>query len=254
MKTTIRTASAALLMLCALETDASAGAPLVPRFDFVAPGWISPPLSIDMSPYWAAFGLADRGTNYYSAGAPLGPSPYWERFDPVSPLYQAWFGVYVVDDFPFAAEWRRRDPTVADIPDSIADVEALIVADQYVWLAAYGDASPVSEIEPSSVVVFGVPDGYFVMVATMRTSSDVGGTMPSFAWYPPYSTSASLVAPYAPTTYDIVARFKYIPSSRELVVVYASDAAWTLLDGTRMSTPADVRLEQLGMVFGVRFD
>lgn len=252
MKTMLRLFTATLLVLCALEAQARAD--LTPQFNYIASGWIAPPLSIDMTPYWNAFGLPDQGTNYYSAGAPVGTSPYWERFDPKSPLYQGWFGVYVVDNFPCASEWSQRNLTPADIPCSIANVQAIISADQYVWLAAYGDPTPVATFNASSVVVSNAPDGYFLLYGAISTDSDVGGTIPSFTWYPPYADESTLVDAYAPVTYNAVARFKYIQEANELVVVYASGAEWTLLDGTKHATPPVVVAEQLAMVFATSFN
>jgi len=252
MKTMLRLLTMTMLVLCAFEAQARAD--LVPQFNYAAPGWISPPLSIDMTPYWNDFGLPDQGTNYYSAGAPVGTSPFWERFDPKSPLYQGWFGVYVVNDFPCASEWSQPNLKPADIPCSIANVEDIISVDQFVWLAAYGDPTPVATFDASSVFVSNAPDGYFLLYGAISSDSDVGGTIPTFTWYPPYADESALVDAYAPVTLNAIARFKYIPDANELVVIYASGTEWTLLDGTKRATPPGVLAEQTAMVFATSFN
>lgn len=243
---------ALLALLVVITFTTKARADLTPTFRFMAPGWISPPLTISMTPYWGAFGLPDQGVNYYSSGAPRAPSPYWERFDPTSDLYEAWFGSYVVNDFPCASEWAHPTPTT--MPCTVANVQALAFVDQYVWLAAYGDPSPLAQVDPASVVVLPAPDGYFVMYAQIASHSDLGAPTSLYGFDPPYSLYSSVVPPYQPVTLNSVARFKYIPSANELVIVYASGTQWTLLDGTKKCTPPVVEAEQLAMVFSTTFD
>ncbi len=224
---------------------------LVPTFDFIAPGWLQP-LSTSMTPFWSAAGLPETGTNYYSSGAASSSSPYWERFDPSSPLYQAWFGTYVVDDFQFASEWNHPVVRVQDIPNSVQRVAALATVDQIAWLAGYQDPTPYASVEPSSIVVVPAADGYFFLSMQMNTHSDVGGSIPEFPWYPPYATNASSVDPYASVTANSVALFKFIPSKNELVVIYASAAQWTTLDGAKHATPPWVSAEQLAMMLSTK--
>jgi hypothetical protein len=237
-----------IIMTLALTLSSPARA-LTPDFDYIARGWINPPNTVNMAPYWGAFGLQDQGTNYYTSGAPVAPSLYWERFNPESPLYQAWFGCYVVSDFPFASEWSKPNLTSDDIPNTIANVQQLVTIDQFVWLAAYGDPSPLALIDPNSVFVLPAGDGYFLLYATMATHSDVGSPTGIYPWHPPYSAHSDEVAAFAPVTYAAVARFKYFPSPDRLVVVYASSAAWATLDGTRHFTPPMVAAQQLEMVY-----
>ena len=250
MKTIIRILACLTLLLFSLS--AKAAPTLTPDFDLIAPGWIAPPLTQVMDPYWAAFGLPNRGINYYSSGAPTSPSPYWERFDPTSPLYEAWFGAYVTTGFPCVSEWQN--PTSTTIPCSVENVLALTSADQYVWLAAYGDPSPLALVDTTSVRVFG-PDceGFFVVYAQMASHSDLGSPISLYGIDPPYSLYASDVPMYQPVTLNALARFKYDPCAGELVIAYMSGTEWETLDGACHSTPPDVIVDQLAMVFKTSF-
>jgi hypothetical protein len=247
------TAVAILLAPLALAPSKALAADAVPHFGFIAPGWLAPQ-SIDMTPFWSAAGLPETGTNYYAAGAPASSSsPLWERFDPTSPLYQAWFGAYVVDDFQFASEWSHPHVRVADIPNSIQRVIALASVDQIAWLTGYEDPHPEAAVDPSSVVVVPAADGYFLVLARMATDSDVGAEVAPFPWTQPESAVASEVSPYAKVTLTTAAAFKYLPSRGELVIVYWSGTEWTTLDGARHATPAFVTLEQFTMMARTTF-
>jgi hypothetical protein len=249
-RTVMATATVASLMLASSPVLA---ADVVPQFGFVAPGWL-PPQTIDMTPFWSAAGLPETGTNYYSAGGPASSSSaLWERFDPSSPLYEAWFGSYVVDNFQFASEWNHPIVTVANIPNSIQRVLALATVDQIAWLTGYEDPHPEAAVDPSSVVVVPAADGYFLVLARMASDSDVGGTIPAFTWYPPYASRASQVSPYASVTLTTAALFKYLPSKGELVIVYSSGTDWTTLDGRSHGTPPLVTVEQFAMMTSTTF-
>jgi hypothetical protein len=236
----------------ALAPSESQAADLVPSFGFIAPGWL-PPLTISMTPFWSAAGLPETGTNYYSAAAPASAStPFWERFDPFSPLYEAWFGTYVVDNFQFADEWHHAT-SAHDIPNSIQRVLTLASVDQIAWLTGFQDPHPLATIVPSSVVVAPATGGSFLMHAQIQSHSDVGGTIPSFPFYPPFSTSSSNVDPYADVTLSATFLFKYVPSQNELVIVYSSGTQWTTLDGVSHTTPLSVTAEQLAMMAATTF-
>jgi hypothetical protein len=103
------------------------------------------------------------------------------------------------------------------------------------------------------VVVVPAPNGYFFVYAQMQSHADVGGTIPAFSWYPPYSTYASQVAPYAPVTLNSALLFKYVASRNELVVVYASGTQWKTLDGASHATPPNVTAQQLAMMLATTF-
>jgi hypothetical protein len=254
VKSSTRAVAAALTFTpLALTPSAARAADLVPSFGFIAPGWL-PPQTISMTPFWSAAGLPETGTNYYSAGAPGSPStPFWERFDPSSPLYQAWFGAYVVDNFQFANEWNHAVVSVHDIPNSVQRVLALAAVDQIAWLTGFQDPQPLAAPIPSSLVVVPAANGYFLAYLQVRSHSDVGGTIPSFPFYPPYATLSSMVAAYAEVTLSAAILFKYISSKNELVIVYSSGTQWTTLDGASHSTPPSVMGMQLAMMADTTF-
>jgi hypothetical protein len=241
------------LLYLVLAPSVARASDLVPRFGFIAPGWVQP-LNISMTPFWSAAGLQETGTNYYSSGAPASPStPFWERFDPSSSLYQAWFGTYVVDNFQFANEWNHAIVTVGDIPNSVQRVFALATIDQVAWLTGFQDPNPSAALVSSSVVVVPMANGYFLANGQIQSHSDVGGTIPSIPFYPPYATHSSMVAAYANVTLNAMLLFKYISSKNELVIIYASGTQWTTLNGVSHSTPPSVTATQFVMMAATSF-
>lgn len=242
---------------------ASARATIQPVFN-LEEGWNNPNLQITMDPFWEAFGLPDRGTNFYTTGAPDAGSQIWDRFDPHSPFYQAWFGSYVVSDFPAPQEWPAHCP--AEIPLSIANVQAITQVDQLAWLHGFGDPAPQADFGETQV--FG-PDGagFFLMVATIYTHSDLGGgqllgpggvPVPSLPFYPivggAFDPAAfDVPSAYAPVQYVAEIRFKYDVPSAMFLVIYASQAAWSLADGTRHETSSEVAFGQVEMLLGTTF-
>jgi hypothetical protein len=255
---TVKTSSRAVavvltLLVLVLAPSGARAADRVPRFGFIAPGWLQP-LNISMTPFWSAAGLPETGTNYYSAGAPASPStPFWERFDPSSRLYQAWFGTYVVDNFQFASEWNHPIVSVEDIPNSVQRVFALATIDQVAWLTGFQDPHPSAALVSSSVVVVPMANGYFLAYGQIQSHSDVGGTIPSFPFYPPYATRSSMVSTYANVTLNATLLFKCISSTSELVIIYSSATQWTTLDGVSHSTPPSVTAMQLAMMAATSF-
>jgi hypothetical protein len=189
-----------------------------------------------------------------SSRAPASSStPFWERFDPSSPLYQVWFGAYVVDNFQFADEWNHAVVTVDDIPNSVQRVLALGSVDQVAWLTGFQDPHPLAAPVPSSVIVVPMANGYFLAHLQIQTHSDVGGTIPSFPFYPPYATRSSMVSAYANVTLNAMLLFKYLSSKNELVIIYASGTQWTTLDGASHSTPTSVTALHLAMMAATSF-
>lgn len=223
---------------------------VTPTFHYVAPGW-NAPQSIEFDPYWQAAGLPERGTNFYLMGAPATSSPFWTRFDPSSPLYQAWFGAYVVRDFQYANEWSKSHLSTADIPNSIQRVIALASIDQMVWLTAYGDPAPKADVVPGSVVVFPIGGNRFAIYCEMRSHSDVGAPILPYPWYPPASSS---VTPFAPITLHSTAVFTYLSREQRLVITYAVGVEWDTKDGQHHATPADVYLRQAIMLAATTFN
>jgi hypothetical protein len=224
----------------------------IPSFHVIAPAWFTP-LSFPLDTAWAAFGYPDRGTTYYSSAAPLGSSSYWDRFNPESDRYEAWFGAYVIADFAYASEWSEMSLTTCDIAKSVQHLQDLAVADQFAWQTAYGDPAIVATITPGSVYVHPVEGRWFAMGLQLQSHTDVGGTIPAFSWYPPYAQEASRVTAYANTTFNTFYLFTYDAASKHLLVKFFSGTEWTTLDGVHHVTPRHVYLEMFQMFSATTF-
>ena len=249
----LRTLALLALVLMAPSVQAETVSPApVPSFHVIAPAWFTP-LSFPLDAAWAAFGYPDRGTTYYSSAAPLGSSPYWDRFNPASDRYEAWFGAYVIADFAYAYEWAQSSLSVCDIAQSAQHLRDLALADQFAWQTAYGDPAIVATIVPGSIYVHPVGGRWFAIGFKIESHTDVGGTIPAFPWYPPYAQETSQVAAYAGTTFDTVYLFTYDAASKHLLVKFFSGTEWTTLDGVRHATPRHVYLEMLQMVAATTF-
>jgi hypothetical protein len=237
------------LILCSTAVQA---ADLIPRYGYIAPGWLQP-LSIDMGQFWGPAGFPERGTNYYSTGAPKDAStPYWERFNPVSPYYQTWFGTYVINHFQYASEWSKPNLQPSDIQNSVQRLMALSAVDGLVWNTGYGDPAPQATVIPASVRVTREPNGVFRLYYQIQVHSDVGGTIAQFPWYPPYSSISNLVTPYAPMLAEVQALLKFNQQHQNMVFVYSSNAIYQLRDGTSKFTPTWVGWDQAAMTVATR--
>ncbi len=93
-------------------------------FNPLPPGWVAEQNVMD--DIWKPLGL--HGVNFYAYGGKTATTSHSMRSDPDSPLYQAWFGVYVVDG---------GDHTGKDLGPKLADL------DQASWLGAMGDPHPL---------------------------------------------------------------------------------------------------------------
>jgi hypothetical protein len=142
---------------------------------------------------------------------------------------------------------------VEDIPNSVQRVFALATIDQVAWLTGFQDPHPSAALVSSSVVVVPMANGYFLAYGQIQSHSDVGGTIPSFPFYPPYATRSSMVSAYANVTLNATLLFKYISSTSELVIIYSSGTQWTTLDGVSHSTPPSVTAMQLAMMAATSF-
>lgn len=239
----------ATLSVCVLfSTLGRAQTPPVADFNFIAPGWTTPVNTIDMGQFWHPAGLQESGINYYLAGGPLSGATTWERFDPLSPRYQAWTGAYVVTNFQFANEWTKSNLQVSDIPNSISRVLELGVIDQLAWLTGFEDPAPLAQVIPSTVHTVKDSNGFFTVVALMNSHSDVGANVP-FPFVPPPSP---LVQPFAPVVLEIFLTFKYDPSHNVFLVAYASGTRW-LVQGVPHQTPLFVFGEQAEMLSHLQF-
>jgi hypothetical protein len=241
------------LAVLATGNGAAHAADLVPQFGYLAPGF-APIQTVQAGQFWNAFGFQETGIGYYTSGGPKDASTtIWERFNPNSPYYQVFFGCYVIDNFATASEWNKPDLQVSDVQGSIQRLLALGSADQIAWLSGFGDPHPNATPDPSSIVVIKDGPRLFTMYVRFATDSDLGFPDPQFGFYPGYNQFANLVAPNAPITVEAVLTFTYDDAHQNFVVVYASNAHWTLSDGTAKQTPAWVEAQQARMVGSTSF-
>jgi hypothetical protein len=98
-------------------------------------GWVN--ASSVMDEVWNLAGF--HGVNYYAYGGPTSPSTTASRMDIRSPLYQAWFGVYVISN-PKTMTAKNATATT-DTAVKLADM------DQRSWLAAMGDPQPLGLVK-----------------------------------------------------------------------------------------------------------
>jgi hypothetical protein len=161
-----------------------------------------------------------RGTNFYAYGAPVAPQTFAARSDPRSPLYQAWFGVYVIAD------------SAAARPDMAMQLGAL---DQQSWLGAMGDPKPAFAAlrteQHGTVVVAGVSRPLYTFDATTHSDLSEGTTplaqrlgMPAEASWPKGLVSFHELGVRGYYTYW------YDPARRLTVIVYA--CASSFADGS----------------------
>lgn len=207
------------------QTQGSAGLPRV-VFDSLPAGWVVDQLN-EMDPIWQPLGA--RGMNYYSFGAPVPPDPYATRSDPLSPLYQAWLGAYVV---------------VGALDSASADsaalqqhwVVALTERDQQAWLAGMGDPSPVAQavlpLRRSEIRIAGAMRTLYV--GEMRTHSDLsqGGTPQSMSlgMPPAFQWKGSLDA-FHDVVLHVQGAIWYDPARRVTIIVYAASSSYHTRDG-----------------------
>lgn len=238
-----------LLPLIIMTATLPARAEVDPTFNFIAKAWINPPFKFSMDAIWQGAGLPDRGNNFYVFAAPSSQS-FAERYDPLSPRYQAWEGAYVDSAFAFASEWpalRERD-----IPQSIETVKKLVEADQAAWLFGAGDPAPLARTLTARVVGPDC-DGFFLMLSTIETHSDVGDGVSQLPLYPPFSAVSALVTPYDVVLYEASTRFKYDVDRGVFLVAYASNTIWRTIGGRVHGASPEVAFEQLAMLRGTTF-
>ncbi len=88
-----------------------------------------------MDPIWKPLGY--KGVNFYAYGGPSNKQDIAVRSEPDSPLYQAWFGAYVISGGKSISE-------VGDKNQACQAFLALGEYDQRSWLEAMGDPHPLA--------------------------------------------------------------------------------------------------------------
>ncbi|EMY79768.1 putative lipoprotein [Leptospira weilii serovar Ranarum str. ICFT] len=108
------------------------------KFNYIPFSWDPRVFSAQMDTVWQAFGLNINGVpitgkNYFLFAKKIADGTTSQRFDPRSDYFQAWFGIYIVNDeggMVYSFPNNNFDPT---------GVVALAAADQIAWLANFAN-------------------------------------------------------------------------------------------------------------------
>ncbi len=248
-------AIAFLLFGCSSGDDDARVGLAAPRFGSISDNWDSAVNSLGMHEYWLAFEGVDReGTNYFLLPKAAGPFTCSERFNPDSPYFQSWFGMYTVEDNaegPYAIEGGE---VVTD------DIIKLALADQKAWLTAYG--VPAADLEVSvdadweyaveDVVVDGTAG--WKLRGKMRSNVDVGDAN-EISFSPLASVDpdiwAGKIGSYAEVVLDGVFYVWYSSENKELNVAYYNGVAFTDELGVPHATFDDIEAELESMIAGL---
>lgn len=229
-----------VLALCAISCSNGSGGsddPPVdtdPVFGYIADAWVNDVFWTDMSDYWAEQGIAHSGKNYYLFPKPAGDAAYSRRFDPQSPYFQSWIGIYTVKD---------KDDKAYGIDNGILDQDAVIklgIADQTGWLRDFARISAPRILIDDTVPVTCEDttfDGEPAWKLTCRllTQADVGDTNyqagVSDLLIVPASCWESSVESFQEINVNIVFYVWHSPENGELNMLYLTGAEYTDLDG-----------------------
>jgi hypothetical protein len=184
-----------------------------------------------MDPIWQPLNLT--GMNYFAFGAPVPPNQFAARSDPSSPLYQAWFGVYVING-------GRQIFVSADPAKEYEWLVKFAELDQSAWLAAMGDSNPqakgVQHSGPRTVIIDGSPRTIYDN--TITSHSDLGVPGPTstplsrMLGMPSPSELKVPVKPFHPLTLRGSYAFWYDSYRAVTFVVYMCASSFRADDGT----------------------
>lgn len=221
-----------------------------PEFGYISPAWDTTIRSLDMHDAWHAFGGVDRiGKNYYLLPKATGASTSSDRFRVLSDYFQAWFGVYTVEDDAGGAYGIENGELV------LQDILNLAVADQKAWLSAYITdpdtaaaitvTASTSDYSVEEVEIDGC-DGW-KLSGTMTSTVDVG-------YYNPPDTGAldsidqylwlGQIDSFYTATLKGVFYVWHAPENKELNVVYYNGVMFNdLWDGSAHDTLPAIQAE-----------
>lgn len=200
--------------------------------DSMPSGWVFQPTVMDRA--WVTLDV--RGVNFFAYGGPVAPQTFAARSDPASPLYQAWFGVYVIADSAAARP---------DIPMQLGGL------DQQSWLGAMGDPQPVFTLTRTqargTVAIAGVDRPLYTFDAATHSDLNNGATplaqrlgMPAEASWPKGLVSFHDLGLHGYYTYW------YDAPRRLTVIVYSCASAFDRSGVKRDNFPAlDTTLMQM---------
>lgn len=191
----------------------------------LAPEWVTEQNVMD--PIWEPLGY--KGVNYYAYGGPQTGHEFAARSDPDSPLYQAWFGVYVIGDGKAAFGTRNAH-------DGCQAFAKLAEYDQHSWLQAMGDPSPLAQ---------SMANPHFSTTAIadlkrttcsfeMKSHSDLGTADTPLAKHmrmPPSEKWKDRLSPFHDLTLHVVGAWWYDSRRDVSVIVYGASSAFTTKSG-----------------------
>lgn len=200
----------------------------IPKFGYVAEGWLPSTEVLVMDGYWANAGLLERGTHHWKAAGPkCERCKKWERYNPDSELFQSAFGVFVVKSFEFEDEWK--DPSPKKVKKSARRVLEIAAATQATWLGKQGVESPKAQPVEGSVQVTEWSDGYLRVLGKVATQCDLGEKNPKRGSLPRFDEKLrEKLDSYQPMELTYQALVKFLPDKKNLVVVYTALPTLTL--------------------------
>ncbi len=224
-----------------------------PTFEYVASDWSKKPYNIRMDDMWHSEGIGATGQNYYFFPKPATGYRYSERFNPQSDYFQAWFGVYTIED---------ADNTTYALSDNGIDPQAIFVlaiADQKGWLKSFGLQQPLVTLDTSVPVdVSEIQiDGNLGWKITGRfnTNMDVGVDNPRWGLpsllKAPATVWHGLVDSYGAVSLDVVFYVWYASENKELNVIYYNGVEFDDLNASHHSTLPLISGELDAMASGI---
>lgn len=225
-----------------------------PAFRYISSNWLNQVFNLRMDDIWHYYGIRARGQNYYFFPKPTQAQTYFDRFNPQSDYFQAWFGAYTVED---------SNNTTYALSNNTIDTRAIIqlsIADQKAWLISFaGLPQPTVSIDTS--VALNVEqthiDGRSGWRITGRiiTNVDVGVNNPQFNYSTflivPSTAWQGLIGSYATIKLDVVSYVWYAPENRELNVIYYNGVDFNDLMGTHHRTLPQIATELDSMALSV---
>lgn len=209
-------------------------------------GWVS--ASNVMDEVWSLAGF--HGVNYYAYGGPPSPSTTASRMDIRSPLYEAWFGVYVIANPKTVTPKNTTANT--DTAVKLADM------DQRSWLAAMGDPQPLGlvkvELHRADTILI---DGANRVLYTYKgkSHSDVGSAVTPLRQSLGPMNDESWKSK-VPSFHELELRGQFAfwaDNNRHLtIIVYSAAPVFTTNDGQKIDLFPDLEKQFLAMMQNIR--
>jgi hypothetical protein len=224
-----------------------------PAFSYISSNWRDRPYKIRMDDIWQDEGIDAQGQNYYFFPRPTQGHKHSERFNPQSDYFQAWFGIYTIEN---------TNDTIYALSDDGIDAQAIIelaIADQRAWLRTLGLSQPSAELDDSvplnvSQIEIDGRSGWKI-AGTLNTNADVGLNNPRSG------LPALLIAPsaawqeniesYGFVKQEAVFYVWYAPENKELNVVYYTGVEFDDVSNSHHRTLSLISAELESMALSV---